>query len=156
MKKYIILVLMIITFGVCSNVTADSNQTKENNATEKSKNVLIIDLDKETEDTRGGTSKIVNGPIFLNNDNDEVSFIDDKLKKKLPVNIKNRDNDEVSFIGDILEKSSPVKIKIGDNDEVSFSGREYNIRTLELKDGDHIIIKDKDGKVFVDKVVREY
>ena len=152
MKKYIMLIL-VITFGLYSNVTDDINQTKENNATEKSKNIIVIDLDKEIEDSRGSRSKIVDGPIFLRNDNDEVSFISEKNSS---VNIKNRDNDEVSFVGDILEKNSQVKIKVGDNDEVSFSGRKYNIRTLELKDGDHIIIKDRDGNIFVDKIVREY
>lgn len=133
MKKYIILILLMIEFVVCSNVISDANKTNENNTTVKPKSVLIVDLDKKVEDVKGGTNKIIDGPIFLSNDNDEVSFI-----------------------GDVLEKNSPVKIKIGDNDEVSFSGNEYHVRTLELKDGDRIIIRDRDGKIFVDKVVRTY
>ena len=49
---------------------------------------------------------------------------------------------------------SPLKIKVGNKREIELSGYRYTIKTMELKNGDSIVIKDRDGNVFVDvKVV---
>lgn len=97
--------------------------------------VLTINLDEELAlnqergKLRAGKSDIIDGSIFLN------------------------DNDEVSFKGHILKKYSPITIKIGDNDEVSFTGKEYTINTMQLSNVNLIEMKDKDGKVFLEMEV---
>ncbi|SFV66014.1 hypothetical protein MNB_SV-14-69 [hydrothermal vent metagenome] len=110
-------------------IVVDANKSREidNNSTTEKK-IKIIDLDKvikqsKEDSTKGGLrEKII--PIFLKKyvgDNDEVAFKEGTLNK-----IKN--------------------IKIGDNNEVAFTGREYRIKTSELKDGTPIIIKYNKGK----------
>jgi hypothetical protein len=108
------------------------------NTEEPSKgNMLVIDLDKELqlnkerEELRGKTSNLIEGSILIN------------------------DNDEVSFKGKLLDKYSPITIKIGDNDEVSFSGDYYSIKTMQLKHGDIIEMKDKNSKIFLEMEVIE-
>jgi hypothetical protein len=107
--------------------TPDTNQTKKQ---------LTIDIDKELEllkstGLRDGQFQVVEEPIYIG------------------------DNDEVSFKGDELKKRSPLKIKVGSKKEIDFSGDRYTIKTAELKDGDFITIRDKNGEVFVDvKVIK--
>ena len=97
--------------------------------------ILSINLDKELKlnkkrgKLRAGKADIIDGSIFLN------------------------DNDEVSFKGKVLDEYSPITIKIGDNDEVSFSGNHYIIKTQQLKNGDLIEMRDKNGTIFFEMEV---
>jgi hypothetical protein len=49
-----------------------------------------------------------------------------------------------------MQKKSPLKIKVGNKREIEFSGYRYTIKTMELKNGDSIVIKDRNGNIFVD------
>ena len=140
MRQYLIFGLMIFGLISCTSYNLKNSRNKiENNVTVKDKKVIIINLDKEIEKndySKGGLiadeNKII--PIFIGKDIGP--------------------NDEVAFKGEVLKKAK--KIKIGANDEVAFSGDKYTIKTSELKDGDKIIIKDKDNKIFITMKVRSY
>jgi hypothetical protein len=105
----------------------------ESNTTHLDKESIVIDLDKErTNSTRGKyNNDLIDGSIYLSDDNDEVSFK-----------------------GDILLEKAPVTVSYGDNDEVALVGNSITIKTMELEDDSHIIMKDKNGKIFVDQVIR--
>ena len=131
MKIYILSIALL--FGLIS-CTSSKKQIKPQITTIEqvsNRKALIIDLDEELRlknpkgDLRGYSGIIIDEPIYIG------------------------DNDEVSFKGDIMSKNSPLTIKVGDQDSIIFSGRDYTIKTEELKDRDEIQIKDKDGKVFV-------
>ena len=122
---------MILGFTACNSIKPEVT-TKE--TPQKSK-TLTIDLDKEikikeaTGELRDSSGLLVDEPIYIG------------------------DNDEVSFKGDIMEKNSPLTIKIGSKDDITFSGKSYTLKTIELKDGETIQIKDKNGKIFVNVAV---
>jgi len=130
MKKQIIAILLLFTLTSCveniSTISPDSNQTDSR---------ITIDIDEELEllnatGLRDDEVRVVEEPIYIG------------------------DNDEVSFKGNAMQKKSPLKIKVGNKREIEFSGYRYTIKTMELKNGDSIVIKDRDGNVFVDvKVV---
>jgi hypothetical protein len=130
MKKQIIAILLLFTLTSCveniSTISTDSNQTDSG---------ITIDIDEELEllnatGLRDDEVRVVEEPIYIG------------------------DNDEVSFKGNAMQKKSPLKIKVGNKREIEFSGYRYTIKTMELKNGDSIVIKDRDGNVFVDvKVV---
>ena len=130
MKKQIIAILLLFTLTSCveniSTISTDSNQTDSR---------ITIDIDEELEllnatGLRDDEVRVVEEPIYIG------------------------DNDEVSFKGNAMQKKSPLKIKVGNKREIEFSGYRYTIKTMELKNGDSIVIKDRDGNVFVDvKVV---
>jgi len=133
MRGYIIAIFLLLFLNSCVHndmpkQTSDTNQTKKQ---------LTIDIDKELEllkstGLRDGQLQVVEEPIYIG------------------------DNDEVSFKGDELRKRSPLKIKVGSKKEIDFSGDRYTIKTAELKNGDFIVIKDKNGEVFVDvKVIKD-
>jgi len=109
-------------------------ESKEHNTTKVNKKELMIDLDKALKNiTRGKkNSKIIEGSIFIG------------------------DNDEVSFKGKILLEKAPVLISYSDNDEVALKGDTFSISTMELKANSHIIMRDKNGTIFVDQIVRRY
>jgi hypothetical protein len=130
MKKQIIAILLLFTLTSCveniSTISTDSNQTDSG---------ITIDIDEELEllnatGLRDDEVRVVEEPIYIG------------------------DNDEVSFKGNAMQKKSPLKIKVGNKKEIEFSGYRYTIKTMELKNGDSIVIKDRDGNVFVNvKVV---
>lgn len=100
----------------------DTNQTSKQ---------LTIDIDEElklldTTGLRDDCLKVIDEPIYIG------------------------DNDEVSFKGDAMEKKSPLLIQIGEREPIKYSGKNYTIKTMDLKNGDLITIKDKKGKVFVE------
>ena len=137
MKKQIYITIIFLGLIGCNSTAIQKASPIEKSLEKKDTKKLMIDLDKELkltkerETLRSSKNEIIEGSIFLN------------------------DNDEVSFKGDILDEYSPVSIKIGDNDEVSFSGNQYSIKTMELKNGDLIEMKDKNGKVFLEMEVIE-
>jgi len=137
MKKQIYITIIFLALIGCNSTAIQKASPIEKSLEKKDTKKLMIDLDKELkltkerETLRSSKNEIIEGSIFLN------------------------DNDEVSFKGDILDEYSPVSIKIGDNDEVSFSGNQYSIKTMELKNGDLIEMKDKNGKVFLEMEVIE-
>jgi hypothetical protein len=49
-----------------------------------------------------------------------------------------------------MQKKSPLKIKVGNKREIEFSEYRYTIKIMELKNGDSIVIKDRNGNIFVD------
>jgi hypothetical protein len=130
MKKQIIAILLLFTLTSCveniSTISTDSNQTDSG---------ITIDIDEELEllnatGLRDDEVRVVEEPIYIG------------------------DNDEVSFKGRAMQKKSPLKIKVGNKKEIEFTGYRYTIKTMELKNGDSIVIKDRDGNVFVNvKVV---
>ena len=136
MKRYIFLVILALITLLHSenNSTIESPPVESDSNTTSQKNKqLIIDLDKKKNNRRGDSKKdIIKGSIFIG------------------------DNDEVHFKGNILLEKAPVTVQYGDNDEVALTGDSFTIGTLELKANEHIIFKDKTGKVFVDHVVRRY
>ncbi len=125
-----------------TKTSTKSHTSKEKNSTTQVKKILHVDLDvalKEMKkrENRGKESTFIDSVIFIG------------------------DEKEIIFNGNILEKNSPVTIKIShiiddneDNDEVSFSGENYTIRTLNLNDGDHVIMKNREGKIFSNQVIR--
>ena len=129
MKRYLFLMLSILMILVAEdNINVDNNTTKVN------KKKIIIDLDEELKNaTRGKkNTTIIESSIFIG------------------------DNDEVSFKGKILLEKAPVLITYGDNDEVALKGDSFTISTMELKANSHIIMKDSNGTIFVDQIVRRY
>ena len=126
MKKYIVAILLLLTLTSCVNnapsILTDSNQTSKK---------IIIDIDEELELLESTGLR-----------DDEVTVVEE------PIYIG--DNDEVSFKGDTMRQKSPLKIKVGNREEIQFNGYSYTIKTMELKNGDFITIKDRDGNVFVD------
>jgi len=112
---------------------SEESTINDSNSSKLEKKTLVIDLDKERENlTRGkSTDEVIDGSIYLNNDNDEVSFK-----------------------GNILLEKAPVTVTYGDNDEVTLVGNSITIKTMELKEDSHIIMRDKNGKIFVDQVLR--
>ena len=137
MKKQIYITIIFLALIGCNSTAIQKVSPIEKSLEKKDTKKLMIDLDKELkltkerETLRSSKNEIIEGSIFLN------------------------DNDEVSFKGNMLDEYSPVSIKIGDNDEVSFSGNQYTIKTMELKNGDLIEMKDKNGKVFLEMEVIE-
>lgn len=131
MKRYLILILLLSLLNGENNKTVEPKDTNE---TIKEKKSLIVDLDKEHKNTTRGDSKkgVIEGSLFLG------------------------DNDEVAFKGDILLKKAPVTVTYNDNDEVALKGNSFTIKTMELKANSHIIMRDKNGTVFVDQVVRKF
>ena len=122
--------IFLIGMVACSN-NAPKKSLVPSNINSK-RDVMVIDLDKEAESNaklRGKENLLIDSPIYIG------------------------DNDEVSFKGDIIEKNSPIQVKIGDNDEVAFRGKEYNINTMELRNGDIIQMRGASGKLFVEMEV---
>jgi len=126
MKKNIIAILLVLTLTSCVNnvvtIPTDTNQTAKK---------ITIDIDEELDlleatGLRDDSSKVVEEPLYIG------------------------DNDEVSFKGNAMKEKSPLFIKIGTRQEVKFSGYSYTIKTMELKNGDFITMKDSDGNVFVE------
>ena len=129
MKKYIIAILLLLTLTSCVNnivtIPTEINQTSKK---------ITIDIDEELEllDTTGlrdDELKIIEEPIYIG------------------------DNDEVSFKGNAMKRKSPLLIKVGERKEIKFSGHSYTIKTMELKNGDFIMMKDRHGNVFLDMEV---
>ena len=126
MKKYILSILLLLGLTSCVNNTPSKEPKR-----------VIINIDKEIKlqdstSLRDGKSSVVDTPIYIG------------------------DNDEVSFKGDIMKKNSPLTIKVGSREEIKFNGDNYTLKTIELRDGDFVRIKDKDGKLFVNiKVIRD-
>ncbi|HIP50920.1 MAG TPA: hypothetical protein EYG94_02430 [Campylobacterales bacterium] len=137
MKKQIYITIIFLGLIGCNSTAIQKASPIEKSLEKKDTKKLMIDLDKELkltkerETLRSSKNEIIEGSIFLN------------------------DNDEVSFKGDILDEYSPVTIKIGDNDEISFSGNKYIIKTTELRNGDLIEMKNKNGKIFLEMEVIE-
>lgn len=133
MRRYLIALVLLLTLTLTSCINNIPTIPKDSNQTENS---ITIDIDEELEllestGLRDDELKVVEEPIYIG------------------------DNDEVSFKGDAMRKKSPLQIKIGDRKEIEFSGYRYTIKTMELKNGDLITIKDKNGNIFVDmKIVR--
>jgi len=120
--KKSILPLLLLALTACS--TRSITSTENNNS-----KTIFIDVDKElnaTEELRGKNTLMIDEPLYIG------------------------DNDEVSFKGQYLQKKSPVKVKIGDNDEVSFTGDHYTIKTMQLRNGEIIQMRGKDGNTFVE------
>ena len=138
MLKNIFIFTILLSLLACEHPRTMQPNTQDKIKTERNKQIvkkhLIINLDKKREESsRGGSTKeLIKGSFFLG------------------------DNDEVSFKGNILREKAPITITYGDNDEVSINGDDFNIKASELKDGMHIIIKDRNNRIFVDQVVREY
>jgi len=130
MRKYL-LVLIFISLYAEDNRSIESS---ENNSSKVQKNVYVIDLDKEVNNsTRGKNSdNIIYGSIYIDNENDEVSLR-----------------------GKILLEKAPVTVSYGKNDEVKVVGNSITINTMELKNNSHIIMKDKNGIIFVDQILRK-
>ena len=139
MTKQVVLLLIMLNLTACLN-PSHTVKIAENNSSK----TVIIDLDKESMDySKGGLLQkdelIIQGVIFLG------------------------DNDEVSFKGDILAEKSPIQWSISrkgsnqDNDEVKreINGNIFSIKTSELRVGDDVIIRDKNGNIFVNKRVKE-
>jgi len=121
--KHYILPLLLLALTACSTLSTTS--TENNNS-----KTILIDVDKELnaqgEGLRGKDTLIIDAPLYIG------------------------DNDEVSFKGEYLQKASPIKVKIGDNDEVSFTGDHYTIKTMQLRNGEIIQMRGKDGNTFVE------
>lgn len=139
MKQNILLLAILLFFMACETQKNISPKIVENsiNSHKSIKNpnkTLTVDLDKKrTNQNRGDSNKeIIKGSILLGN------------------------NDEVSFKGNILREKAPITITYGDNDEVSLKGDDFTIKASTLKDGMHIIIRDKNHTIFVDQTIREY
>jgi len=130
--KYYLWLLILTAFLL----NAEENETisNENNSSEIKENIIIVDLDKELKNSTRGKDdcSIIEGSIYIG------------------------DNDEVSFKGDILLDKSPVTVSFGDNDEVSFTSNRFTVQTMDLKNNRHIIMRDKNGTIFVDQVVRKF
>ena len=129
MKKYIIVILLLLFLTACVNhivtVPTDVNQTSKK---------ITIDIDEELElldmtGLRDNDSKVIEEPIYIG------------------------DNDEVSFKGNAMRRKSPLFIKVGKQKEITFSGDSYTLKTMELKNGDFITIKDRNGNVFLEMEV---
>jgi len=131
MKYYLWLFLLSIFL---LNAEENGMVSNENNSSKIENNKIIVDLDKElTNSTRGkNDNSVIEGSLYVN------------------------DNDEVSFKGEILLEKSPVTVSFGDNDEVSFTSNTFTVKTMELKNNMHIIMKDKNGTIFVNQVVRKF
>jgi uncharacterized lipoprotein len=125
MKKNLIYIVIILFLGACSS--SINPITKEQTLDNKR---VIIDLDEELllKESLGGLK-------------DENIFFDE------PIYIG--DNDEVSFKGNILKKKSPIHIKIGKKSDIIFNQTTYRVRVSEIKSGDTIEMRDKNGKVFL-------
>ena len=146
MKKNLTLLFISLGLIACANSTNiiknNENSAKEHNQTVKSLKVLVIDLDKELKEIQERSTKGLRDTVI-----DTLIFIEKQHKK-------------ISFNGEILQKNAPITVSLipddnQDNDEVKFKlNRQYTINTLDLKDGDRIIMRDKNGKIFADKVVR--
>ena len=151
MRRYLIFGLMVFGFlGCASNkINLDKNETtkQEDNTTKK---IIVIDLDKEVDNNYAEYS----GQQGIG-DFKESGLRGDK-DKAIPIFIADYkgDNDEVALKGEVLKRAK--KIKVGDNDEVAFSGQEYRIKTSELKDGDEILLKDRNGTTFITMKIRAY
>ena len=126
MKKYILSILLLLGLTSCVNNTPSKEPKR-----------VIINIDKEIKllnstSLRDGKSSVLDTPIYIG------------------------DNDEVSFKGDIMKKNSPLTIQVGSREAIKFNGDNYTLKTIELRDGDFVRIKDKDGKLFVNiKVIRD-
>lgn len=135
MKKYILPLfissVLSLSFIACSSITTGSI-TKEQN------NTLSIDVDEELsireslDELQSSKSIVLDHPIYIG------------------------DNDEVAFKGDSIEKKSPLTIQYGQKSAFKFSGKVVTIKTMELKNGENIIIKDNQGNIFIDmKVIKK-
>ena len=129
-KSFLFVLSVVILLDAGENRVVKSSDV---NSTKLEKQTLVVDLDKERENlTRGKNSlDVIDGSLYLNSDNDKVSFK-----------------------GNILLEKAPVTVTYGDNDEVALVGNSITIKTMELKEDSHIIMRDKNGKIFVDQVVR--
>jgi hypothetical protein len=145
-KKNLILGLIMVGLVGCTIISANNNEkAKDSNKTiediNSTKKVITIDLDKELKKDyskgglRGDSEKII--PIFIG---------------------KKNDNDEIILKGEVLKRAK--KIRVGENDEVAFSGKEYVIRTSELKfklqDNHDIFVKDENNITIIQIKVRTF
>ena len=126
MLKNIITILILMIFTACVN-----NEVKIPTDTNLISNKITINIDEELKllditGLRDDSLKVIEEPIYIG------------------------DNDEVSFKGDMMQKKSPLLIQIGERKPIKFSGNNYTVKTMELKNGDLITIKDKRGNVFVE------
>ncbi len=127
MREYLIYIVLILLLGACSSsINSIGNKPIE----DKSSKQTIIDLDEELllKESLGGLK-------------DENVFFDE------PIYIG--DNDEVSFKGEILKDKSPIHIKIGKKSDILFNEKSYTVKSSEIKSGDIITMKDKNGRVFL-------
>ncbi len=127
MKKYLIYIVLILLLEACSSSTHSIDNKPIQN---KSSKQTIINLDEELllKESLGGLK-------------DENVFFDE------PIYIG--DNDEVSFKGEILKDKSPIHIKIAKKSDILFNEKSYSIKSSEIKSGDTITMKDKNGKLFL-------
>jgi hypothetical protein len=145
-KKNLILGLILFGLVACATISVNNNEkVKDSNKTiediNSTKEVITIDLDKELKkdyskgSLRGDSEKII--PLFI---------------------YKKDNNYEVVLQGEVLKRAK--KIKVGENDEVAFSGKEYIIRTSELKfklkDNNNIFIKDENNITLIQLKVRAF
>jgi len=120
MKKYLIAILLLLALSSCVK-----------NSPNISSKQILIDIDKELEllesiGLRDNSIKVVDEPIYIG------------------------DNDEVSFKGNAMRKKSPLSIKVGTKKAIQFNGYQYTVKTMELRNGDFITIKDKNNNIFVE------
>ena len=129
-KSFLFVLSVVILLDAGENRVVKSSDV---NSTKLEKQTLVVDLDKERENLTRGKDKgaVIDGSLYLNSDNDEVSFK-----------------------GNMLLEKAPVTVTYGDNDEVALIGNSITIKTMELKEDSHIIMRDKNGKIFVDQVIR--
>jgi len=132
MRNITIGIFILAMLNACSMSSIGNNKTenRDQNKSMTKKSVINVDeellLNSSVDELRNSNENIVHGSIYLN------------------------DNDEVSFKGDSLEKKSPVSVTIGDKEMVKFTGNTYTLKTMDLKHGDTIEMRDKEGKVFLE------
>ncbi len=125
---------LIIVFSACSSTSSTIKKEPTSHQNENN-HTIIIDVDEELslheslDELRDQKSIILDTPIYIG------------------------DNDEVSFIGESIEKNSPLSIQYGKQKTIKFTGKTFIIKSMELKNGDNIRVKDKDGNLFIDMKV---
>lgn len=149
MKKLLIVSIALLVTG-CTNSQSILNVNKKESKqaskeTSEVKKPLIINIDREFEEAQNRSKKSIESDII-----DKTLFI--------------KGQKEIIFHGELLKQKAPITIEIGriiddedDNDEVSFHdtfhSERYIIRTHELRDGDKVIMKDKNGVIFSSQTV---
>ena len=135
MIKQVVLILIMFNLTACLNPSHSVKREQNKGKT------IVIDLDKKA------NIDFSKGSLTLTSDIISIG-----------------DNDEVVFKGKILAEKSPIQWSIRrkkgsnqDNDEVKreIYGNKFSIKTSELRAGDEIIIRDKNGNIFVKKRVKE-
>ena len=135
MKKTIITSIFISLITTVNLNANDHNITTENNQSKSiNKTTLVINLDKEQEQKRGGkVEDIIRGMLTIGDNNDEVTFVG-----KLLANASN-------IIIIIQDSTGKIKQTIKNS---------LTIKTDWLENMDMVIIK-KDNKTIVKKEVKK-